>query len=91
MRVLTVFAHHGSGSSCHSVLDRFDAGPRDARRPNEIVDLYAIEFDPVRRDRDNANWMAERRHCSTRDRHGGPRRPSSAGSNACSWWDSPLA
>lgn len=57
MRVLTVFAHHGSGSFCHAVLHRFDAGLRDAGHTNEIVDLYAIGFDPVLRDRDNANWM----------------------------------
>ena len=57
MRVLTVFAHHGSGSFCHSVLDRFDAGLREAGHTNEIVDLCAIEFDPVFRDRDSANWM----------------------------------
>jgi NAD(P)H dehydrogenase (quinone) len=57
MRVLTVFAHHGSGSFCHAVLQRFDAGLRDAGHTNEIVDLYAIGFDPVLRERDNANWM----------------------------------
>ena len=30
MRVLTVFAHPGSKSFCHAVLERFDAGLRDA-------------------------------------------------------------
>ena len=57
MRVLTVFAHAGSGSFCHAVLDRFDAGLREAGHTNEIVDLYAIGFDPVLRERDNPNWM----------------------------------
>lgn len=57
VRVLTVFAHHGSRSFCHAVLDRFDAGLREAGHTNEIVDLYAIGFDPVLRERDNANWM----------------------------------
>ena len=57
MRVLTVFAHPGSGSFCHAVLERFDAGLREAGHTNEIVDLYAIEFDPVLRERDNPNWM----------------------------------
>jgi NAD(P)H dehydrogenase (quinone) len=55
--VLTVFAHHGSGSFCHAVLERFDAGLREAGHTNEIVDLHAIGFDPVLRDRDAPNWM----------------------------------
>lgn len=57
MRVLTVFAHHGSGSFCHAVLERFDAGLRDAGHTHDIVDLHAIKFDPVLRDRDDPNWM----------------------------------
>jgi NAD(P)H dehydrogenase (quinone) len=57
MKVLTVFAHPGSGSLCHGVLERFDAGLRDAGHTNEIVDLYAMGFDPVLRERDSANWM----------------------------------
>ena len=59
MRVLTVFAHPGSQSFCHAVLDRFDAGLREAGHTNEVVDLYAIGFDPVLRDRDSPNWMDE--------------------------------
>jgi NAD(P)H dehydrogenase (quinone) len=57
MKVLTVFAHAGSGSFCHAVLERFDAGLREAGHTNEVVDLYAIGFDPVLRERDNPNWM----------------------------------
>ena len=57
MKVLTVFAHPGSGSLCHGVLERFDAGLREAGHTNEIVDLYAMGFDPVLRERDNPNWM----------------------------------
>jgi len=57
MNVLTVFAHPGQGSLCHAILARFDAGLREAGHTNEIVDLYAIGFDPVLRDRDNPNWM----------------------------------
>jgi NAD(P)H dehydrogenase (quinone) len=60
MNVLTVFAHPGSQSFCHAVLDRFDAGLRDAGHTNEIVDLYAIGFDPVLRERDSPNWMDDR-------------------------------
>jgi len=57
MNVLTVFAHPGRGSFCHAVLERFDAGLREAGHSNEVVDLYAIGFDPVLRERDNPNWM----------------------------------
>jgi len=57
MNVLTVFAHPGSQSLCHAVLERFDTGLRAAGHVNEVVDLYAIGFDPVIRDRDNPNWM----------------------------------
>jgi len=59
MKVLTVFAHPGTGSFCHAVLERFDAGLREAGHQNEIDDLYASGFDPVLRDRDNANWLDE--------------------------------
>jgi NAD(P)H dehydrogenase (quinone) len=57
VHVLTVFAHPGSGSFCHAVLERFDAGLREAGHGNEILDLYAMGFDPVLRERDNPNWM----------------------------------
>lgn len=57
MKVLTVFAHPGTGSFCHAVLERFDAGLRAAGHLNEVDDLYAIGFDPVIRDRDGPNWM----------------------------------
>jgi len=59
MKVLTVFAHPGSRSFCHAVLQRFDAGLRDGGHTNEVVDLYAMGFDPVLRERDNPNWMDE--------------------------------
>lgn len=59
MRVLTVFAHPGPKSFCHAVLERFDAGLREAGHANEIVDLYKIGFDPLIRERDNPNWMDE--------------------------------
>ena len=59
MKVLTVFAHPASQSFCHAVLDRFDAGLRDAGHTNEIVDLYAIGFDPILRPRDTPSWLTE--------------------------------
>jgi len=47
MRVLTVYANSSPQSFCHAVLERFSAGLADAGHDNEVVDLYAIEFDPV--------------------------------------------
>jgi NAD(P)H dehydrogenase (quinone) len=57
MKVLTVYAHHDPNSLCHAVLDRFCAGLKDAGHTNEIVDLYAIGFDPVLRSPDRPNWI----------------------------------
>jgi NAD(P)H dehydrogenase (quinone) len=59
MNVLTVFAHAGSRSFCHAILERFDAGLRAAGHTNEVVDLYAIGFDPVIRPRDGPSWLTE--------------------------------
>lgn len=59
MNVLTVFAHPGSRSFCHAVLERFDAGLREAGHSPETVDLYAIGFDPVHRERDTPSWLTE--------------------------------
>ena len=46
MKVLTVYAHHDPHSFCHGVLERFTAGLADAGHTSEVVDLYAIKFDP---------------------------------------------
>jgi NAD(P)H dehydrogenase (quinone) len=59
MKVLTVFAHPRARSFCHAVLERFDAGLREAGHTNEIVDLYAIGFDPILRERDTPSWLTE--------------------------------
>ena len=58
MKVLTVFAHNDRQSFCGGVLDRFSAGLADAGHTNEVVDLYAIKFDPVFRDRDVASYTS---------------------------------
>jgi NAD(P)H dehydrogenase (quinone) len=51
MRVLTVYAHPNPASFCRAVLERFTQGLADAGHESEVVDLYAIGFDPVfRRD-----------------------------------------
>jgi NAD(P)H dehydrogenase (quinone) len=47
MRVLTVYAHPNPASFCHAVLDRFTEGLADAGHGYEVVDLYAIKFNPV--------------------------------------------
>jgi Putative NADPH-quinone reductase (modulator of drug activity B) len=57
MRVLTVYAHHHPRSFCHAILRRFSEGLRDAGHTGEVVDLHAIRFDPVLRDRDQPNWI----------------------------------
>jgi NAD(P)H dehydrogenase (quinone) len=57
MRVLTIYAHHSPTSFCHAIMERFSAGLRDAGHSNELVDLHAIRFDPVIRDRDEPNWI----------------------------------
>jgi NAD(P)H dehydrogenase (quinone) len=59
MHVLTVFAHSSHKSFCHAVLEQFTRGLADAGHTNEVVDLYAIGFDPVLRDRDGPSWMDE--------------------------------
>lgn len=59
MHVLTVFAHANPKSFCRAVLDRFTAGLVEAGHTNEIVDLYAIRFDPVLRPRDTPGWLTE--------------------------------
>ncbi len=58
MRVLTVYAHQNPRSFCHGVLERFTAGLADAGHECDVVDLYAINFDPVYRDRDVASYTS---------------------------------
>jgi NAD(P)H dehydrogenase (quinone) len=58
MKVLTVYAHQNPQSFCHGVLERFTAGLANAGHESEVVDLYAIKFDPVFRDRDAASYIS---------------------------------
>ncbi len=58
MKVLTVYAHYDPHSFCHAVLDRFTAGLTDAGHASEVVDLYAIKFDPVFRAGDVASYTS---------------------------------
>jgi NAD(P)H dehydrogenase (quinone) len=57
MKVLIVYAHNNPHSFCHGVLERFTDGLRDGGHSSEVVDLYAIKFDPVFRDRDVASYI----------------------------------
>ena len=59
MHVLTIYAHSNPKSFCHAVLDQFTAGLREAGHSTEVIDLYAIGFDPVHRPRDMPSWLTE--------------------------------
>jgi putative NADPH-quinone reductase len=57
MHVLTVYAHPNPRSFCHAVLEQLTRGLSDTGHSSEVVDLYAIGFDPVLGDRDAPDWM----------------------------------
>ena len=59
MRVLTVYAHPNPKSFCHAILQEFTKGLEDAGHTSEVVDLYAIDFDPVFRIKDFASYVNE--------------------------------
>jgi NAD(P)H dehydrogenase (quinone) len=57
---VTVYAHPDRKSFCHAVLERFSAGLRDGGHTNDVLDLYAVKFDPVLKMKDFANWLPDR-------------------------------
>jgi NAD(P)H dehydrogenase (quinone) len=59
MKVLTVFAHPNPKSFCHAVLRQFTKGLEEAGHTSEVVDLYAIRFNPVFRTQDFASYVHE--------------------------------
>ena len=59
MKVLTVYANPSPKSFCHAILEQFNQGLQDAGHTNEIVDLYAMKFNPVLTARDYPNWIDE--------------------------------
>ena len=59
MKILTVYAHPDPKSFCHAVLQQFTKGLEDAGHSSEVVDLYAIGFNPVLTDRDFPNWLPD--------------------------------
>jgi NAD(P)H dehydrogenase (quinone) len=59
MKVLTVIAHPHPKSFCHALLRRFTDGLQQAGHESEVVDLYAIRFNPVFRIMDFASYVHE--------------------------------
>jgi NAD(P)H dehydrogenase (quinone) len=59
MKVLTIYANPNPRSFCHAILKQFARGLKDAGHTNEIVDLYAIRFNPVLKLWDYASWINE--------------------------------
>jgi len=59
MKVLTVYANPNPRSFCHAILEQFSRGLKDAGHTNEVVDLYAIKFNPVLKLWDYTSWVDE--------------------------------
>ena len=59
MKVLTVYANPNPRLFCHAILEQFSRGLEDAGHTNEVVDLYAIRFNPVLKLWDYASWINE--------------------------------
>jgi len=59
MKVLTIYANPSPKSFCHAILEQFARGLEEAGHTNEVVDLYAMKFDPILRARDFPNWIDE--------------------------------
>jgi NAD(P)H dehydrogenase (quinone) len=57
MKILTVIANPNPKSFCHAVLRQFMQGLKDAGHTAEVIDLYAIHFDPVFRIPDFASYV----------------------------------
>ena len=72
-----MYANPSPASVCHAVLEKVTRGLRDGGHSHEVVDLHAIGFDPVFRNRDYNQFMYESlpdelveqassgRHCSS--------------------------
>jgi NAD(P)H dehydrogenase (quinone) len=59
MNILTVYANPSPRSFCHAILEQFSRGLAEAGHSNEIVDLYAMRFNPVFTARDQPAWVDE--------------------------------
>jgi NAD(P)H dehydrogenase (quinone) len=60
MNILTIYAHPSSRSFCHAILEEFSRGLVEAGHTNEVVDLYAMHFNPVFTRRDYPAWVDEK-------------------------------
>ena len=59
MKILTVYANPSPRSFCHAFLEQFSQGLADAGHSYEVVDLYAMRFNPVLTARDYPCWVDE--------------------------------
>jgi NAD(P)H dehydrogenase (quinone) len=57
MRVLVVYAHWNPESFTHAILEQVTKGLADGGHEYEVVDLYAIGFDPVYGMRDSLQFV----------------------------------
>jgi NAD(P)H dehydrogenase (quinone) len=59
MKILIVYANPNPRSFCHAILEQVTQGLKASGHTIEIVDLYAIKFDPVLKILDYPNWIDE--------------------------------
>ena len=59
MKILIVYAHSNPKSFCHALLEQFTKGLEDAGHTYEVIDLYAMRFNPVITARDWPDWIDE--------------------------------
>ena len=59
MKILIVYAHPNHTSFCHALLEQFTKGLEKGGHTYEVLDLYAMHFDPVITERDWPNWIDE--------------------------------
>ncbi len=57
VRVLVVYAHPNPESFTHALLDHVERGLTDAGHSHEVIDLYAIGFDPVFSNHDATSFI----------------------------------
>ena len=59
MKVLVVYTHPDPKSFNHAILDAFTTGLRDGGHTFEVIDLYAIKFNPCLKLEDFAQFTGE--------------------------------
>jgi NAD(P)H dehydrogenase (quinone) len=59
MKVLVIYSHFNPQSFNHAVLEAFTKGLKDGGHTYEIVDLYAIKFDPCTKPEDLAQFSGK--------------------------------